>query len=181
MTKQSSILITKVHGLDHLHENQKAVIRFALMEAIQGANEEHNRRWRRWVNRLLNAEPGEMQQFMPIVERSGPFHRAHMALETRLFHSQEQFFNQKQFRNWIKTGAGHVSWKQGPRGNLIAEPLSTSFEECSDDEMREFHESAMAFLRTDHAMKFLWPHLKSKQRAEMLEEIINRDDRQDQQ
>jgi hypothetical protein len=41
-----------------------------------------------------------------------------------------------------------------------------------EHEMREFHEAAIAFLRTEYAQKTLWKHLSVVQRSEMLETIL---------
>lgn len=54
----------------------------------------------------------------------------------------------------------------------MAVPRSTSYERCSDDEMREVHEAMLSFLHTHHAQRFLWPHLDVRGRAAMLESVL---------
>lgn len=172
MTKASPILITKRASLAGMPEPQRATVRHVLMDAVGGLNSTHDSRWRRFVNKLLRAEPGEVFELVRVVERSGQFHRRHMALEQRLFDHQERWTALNAMRDWLKTGAGWVEWKPGARGGIVAVPRSTSYEQCSDDEMREVHEAMLAFLHTPHAMRFLWPHLDSQGRAAMLESVL---------
>ena len=40
--------------------------------------------------------------------------------------------------------------------------------------MRQFHEDMVAFVRTDHAGKTLWPHLSLPARIEQVEDILFR-------
>lgn len=176
MTKPSTILVAKQMSLTGMPEPERAVVRHVLLDAIRGVNEQHHGRWRRWVNRLLRAEPGEVFTFRNITERSGPFHRMHMRFEQTLFDRQERWPHLNGMRDWLKVGAGWCDWAPGPRGGIVPVPRSLSYEDCSDDEMREVHEAMVAFLRTPHAQKFLWPHLKAAQRSEMFEAILARPD-----
>lgn len=172
MTKASPILITKRASLAGMPEPQRATVRHVLLDAVGGLDSTHDSRWRRFVNRLLRAEPGEVFELVNLVERSGQFHRRHMALEQRLFDHQERWLTQTAMRDWLKTGAGWVEWLPGARGGIVAVPRSTSYERCSDDEMRELHEAMVAFLHTAHAQRLLWPHLDARGRAAMLESVL---------
>jgi len=178
MTKASPILITKRASIAAMPEHQRATVRHVLMDAIGGLDRTHDGRWRRFLNRLLRAEPGEVFQLESVVQRSGVFHRRHMALEQNLFDHQERWLSLTAMRDWLKTGAGWVEWKPGAKGGIVAVPRSTSYETCSDDEMREVHEGMLAFLHTPHAQRFLWPHLDASARAAMLESVLA--DRHDQ-
>ena len=172
MTKAASILLTKRHSLAALPEQERQVIRHVLLDAIGGLNEQHQQRWFRWVNRVLKAEPGETFELLHLTERSGAFHRMHMAMEQRLFERQDYFPTLKALRLWLKTGAMWGTFQRSAAGRLGFVPASTSYEECSDDEMREVHTDMVAFLRSAHALRRLWPHLKADKRAEMLESIL---------
>ncbi|MGB3882014.1 MAG: hypothetical protein WA955_15700 [Diaphorobacter nitroreducens] len=172
MTKASPILITKRASLAGMPEPQRATVRHVLLDAVGGLDSTHDSRWRRFINRLLCAEPGEVFELASVVERSGQFHRRHMALEQRLFDHQERWLTLTAMRDWLKTGAGWVEWLPGPRGGIVAVPRSTSYESCSDDEMREVHEAMVAFLHTPHAQRMLWPHLAAAGRAAMLESVL---------
>lgn len=172
MTKTSSILITKRASLAAMPEAQRATVRHVLLDAVGGLDGTHDKRWRRWVNRLLRAEPGEVFELASVVARSGQFHRRHMALEQRLLDHQERFTNLNSLRDWTKTGAGWVDWEPGARGGIVAVPRSIAYEQCSDDEMREVHEATVAFLHTAHAQRYLWPHLDARGRESMLESVL---------
>ena len=172
MTKCSPILIAKRASLAGMPEPQRATVRHVLLDAVGGLDSTHDSRWRRFVNRLLLAEPGEVFELVSLVQRSGQFHRRHMALEQNLFDHQERLLTRTAMRDWLKTGAGWVEWQPGARGGIVAVPRSTSYEKCSDDEMREVHEAIVAFLHTPHAQRFLWPHLDVRGRAAMLESVL---------
>lgn len=172
MTKPSAILLVKRHPLDGFSEFERSIIRRFLFDCIHGVNEQHEGRWRRLWRRLWTAEPGQVFQLDNVVERSGPFHSRHMAIEQRLFDQQDYWPTLKAMRDWLKVGAGWVEWKVSPKGGIAAVPCSTSYEKCSDDEMREVHEAMLAFLRTSHAQRVLWAHLPSARRTEMLESVL---------
>ena len=172
MTKASPILFTKVHPTDHIPEHEKAVIRRFLFDCLRGLDEKHHRRWMRLWGRFWKAEPGEVFHIESLVERSGPYHRMHMAVEQALFDRQDRFTNPTRFRDWLKTGAGFGTYAMvGERMRFV--PATTKYEDCSDDEMREFHDSMLVFLRTPHAQRFLWRHLTPQQRSEMVESLLD--------
>ena len=70
MTKASPILITKRASLAGMPEPQRATVRHVLLDAVGGLDSTHDSRWRRFVNRLLRAEPGEVFELLNLVERS---------------------------------------------------------------------------------------------------------------
>ncbi len=177
MTKPSHILIMKAHPLDGFSEFERSIIRRFLFECFRGLNEQYHKRWLRFWSRLWNFEVGQVAQFENVVERSGPFHRRHMAIEQALFDRQERWGNIKHLRNWLKTGAGWGHYEL-VNGRMKFVPDSTSYESCSDDEMKEIHEAMLAFLRTPYAQRHLWNHLSPNARAEMLESILERPEEQ---
>ena len=151
----------------------KDAARRVLFGTVDGLGEHNRRRWRRFVATLLRMEPGEMATIKTHKARSGPFHRRHMAIEQAVFEAQERFDEfDPGFRDWLKVGAGHCRWYAGPKGGVFPVPKSISYDQIEDGEMREFHEKAVAFLRSPHAIKTLWPHLKPLQRMEMMETIL---------
>ena len=133
--------------------------------------EHHYKRWKRFWGRFWNAEPGEVFHLLDMVDRSGPFHRMHMAMEQSLFDRQDRFTNPEMFRLWLKTGAGWGDYTVvGSRTKFV--PRSTSYDQCSDHEMREIHEKMVTFLRTPLAQRRLWPHLDADRRTDMVESIL---------
>lgn len=151
--------------------------RRVLFGMVDGLGERGKKQWRRFIAGLMRLEPGEMVEIKTHKERSGPFHRFHMALETRVFEAQERIAEFEDFRLWLKLGAGHVTWMPGPRGGVVPVPKSISYAKLEDDAMREFHDAAVAFLRTEHAAKYLWPKLPAAQRGEAIEAVLMEFDR----
>jgi hypothetical protein len=169
LSKPTSILICPVVRLRGLPPQEVDIIRRFLFEHVRGMDRRHDKRWRRLWGRIWNAEVGEGFQIYGIEERSGPFHRRHRAIVTRLFESQERFKSEDALHDWMKLGAYWVTWGEGRRGQPVPQPRSTSFPECSEDEMREAHTAMVEYLHTERAQRFLWRHLKPHARAEMLE------------
>jgi hypothetical protein len=97
----------------------------------------------------------------------------HRAVLTRLFESQERFRHIDKLHDWLKVGAGFVTWEPGKDSKPVAIPRSTAFDVCSEDEIREAHTAMVDFLHTDFATRRLWRHLKAAARQEMLDAILN--------
>ena len=155
-----------------LSEAETATVRRTLFELIDGLGEVDRRRWRRFWNVFLKAEPGEIALITTTNKRSGPFHRRHMLIETRVFDSQERIADFESFRSWLKIAAGFVDWMAGPKGGVVPVPKSISYADCEEGEFRDFHERAMAFLRSDHAMAYLWPKLPAQQRCDAIDALL---------
>lgn len=173
MTKPAAILICPQVALNNLPEPERSVVRRFLFDNIRGLDEQHDKRWRRFWGRIWNADAGEVTHLQVVVDRSGPFHRRHMAMEQALFDRQERWRRLEDMRWWLKTGAAWGEFTLLPNGRMKFIPRSTSYEACSDDEMREVHEAMLAFLRTPYAQRRLWPHLNADQREAMLESILD--------
>lgn len=139
---------------------------------VDGLGERGQKQWRRFVNGLLRLEPGEMVEIKTHKDRSGPFHRRHMVIETAVFQAQEKFEHFEQFRNWMKVGAGFCDWIAGPKGAVIPVPKSIAFDKLEDEEMRQVHQDMVSFLRSEHAGRALWKHLSPAARMEMIESIL---------
>lgn len=141
-------------------EADREAVRRVLFGTIDGLGERARKSWRRFWRTVIDMEPGEIVTVQTHKARSGPFHRRHMKIEATVFESQERFENFEQFRNWLKVGAGHVTWAAGPKGGVVPIPKSISYAQMEEVEFREFHDAVIDFLHTPHAAKYLWPHLK---------------------
>jgi hypothetical protein len=75
---------------------------------------------------------------------------------------------------WLAVGAGFCDWMAGPSGGVFPVPKSISFDECSEEEFIEFHDSVKAFLRTEHAAKYLFPDSPIFLAEKGIEEIVSR-------
>ena len=170
--KASSILVCPTVPLRQLPPGEVDVIRRFLFQHIDGLDAQSRARWRRLWGRIWSAEPGEGFPLYNAEERSGPFHRRHRVILERLFDSQERYRHIDKLHDFLKVGAGFVDWEAGRDHKPVAIPRSTSFPECSEDEMREFHKDALEFLHTPFAQRRLWTHVKPSQRPAMLEAVL---------
>ncbi|MFZ2306825.1 MAG: hypothetical protein WAW73_20315 [Rhodoferax sp.] len=173
MTKPAAILICPQVALNNLPEQERAIVRRFLFDNIRGLDEQHDKRWRRFWGRIWNSDAGEVTHLEVVVDRSGPFHRRHMSMEQALFDRQDQFRKLKDMRWWLKSGAGFGEFKLLKNDGMKFIPYSTSYETCSDDEMKELHQDMLDFLRTPFAQRRLWPRLSADKREEMLESILD--------
>jgi hypothetical protein len=179
-SKFTAILVHLAAPLSSRDPREQDYLRWLFGEFFRGIDAQHHRRWLRQVARWFTR--GGNWTFYPVESRDGRYHRMHMAMEQRIYRHQEAFASVKAFRVWLKTGAcfGHY---EASAGRLVFVPSSCSYEDCSDDEMREFHQDALEFLRTPYALGRLWPGdsrcLSDRQAA--LELLINppREDQHD--
>ncbi len=176
MTKPSAILVATQVDMRTLPDKIRDVVRWMVTEGVRGVGEEMHKRFIRVVRRIMNGGPGETFMFYGTEPRHRGFHNRWMAIEDRIYASQDFFINKEGFRDWLKTGAHWGAWYVGKNrfggDKLIFVPASVKYENCSDDEMREFVDGATAFLRTDRAQRRLWRHLQPHQRAAMVEALM---------
>lgn len=147
-------------------------VRAFLFGALDGANRDDRRAWRRFWKRVTTMEPGEMAAVEMAFPRSGPFHRRHMAIEQAVFDSQERFGDFEMLRHWLKIGAGWVVWAPGAKGGIVPLPKSISYAKADEEEFRQFHEQVVAFLRGPHAAPYLWRHLGDEGAHQMMDAIL---------
>lgn len=153
-------------------EADRDTARRVLFGLVDGLGEKGKSQWRRFVNGLMRMEPGEMIEIRTHKERTGWYHRKHMALEQAVFESQEKFEEFESFRTWLKVGSGYVDWHPGPRGGVIPVPRSLSYARLEQGDMEQVHIEMVKFLRTEHAGKTLWRHLQPMARVTMIETIL---------
>jgi hypothetical protein len=156
-----------------ISDTDREAVRRVLFGAVDGLGDIGKKRWRRFLTGLLKLEPGEIVDIVTRKQRSGPFHRRHMKLETRVFEAQERIAEFEQFRLWLKLGAGFVDWMPGPKGGVFPVPKSIAYDQLEEDDFREFHDRAIAFLRTPHACKYLWPKLPEQQQGLAIESVLS--------
>lgn len=139
---------------------------------LRGASEKDDRAYRRFRKTVDGLEPGELFSLSVWFPRNGALHRKHFAMLAAIYDAQEQFHDAEQLRMWLQVGAGHCEFVPGPTGRMVAIPKSINFRAIDDADFEDHHNKVKAFLRSDHAMRFLWPHLDPKQSAEMVESIL---------
>lgn len=153
-------------------EAEKEAARKVMFGLVDGLGERGQKQWRRLWSNLMRLEPGEMVEITTRQERVGVYHRKHMLMESRVFEAQERFELFEAFRDWLKVGAGLCDWYPGPRGGIFPVPKSIRYSAMEQGEMEVFHDNAVAFLRTEHAARTLWPSATTTQRIELIEGIL---------
>jgi hypothetical protein len=141
---------------------------------IEGFSDKDKRAYNRLKKKLQNLALGEMFEIDCWFPRNSDLHKLHMKMESEVYAAQDQFSNFEHFRTWLKIGAGACEWAPGHDGTLIPIPHSISFRTMDDEELRVFHEQVKAFLFTEHALAFLWPHLSDEQRFDMMDTLLHR-------
>lgn len=175
MSAASSILICPVVQLHTLPDMERDILRRFFTEHLVGMDRTHDKRWRSLVRDWFNAEPGEGFELLRKKERGGRFHRRHRVILQRLFDSQERFSNVDRMHDWLKVAVGFVDWHEGRKpGVMVPKPRSTAYDHCSEDEMREFHEAAVDYLRGERAQRYLWRHLNASRRQGMLDAVLSK-------
>jgi hypothetical protein len=168
----SEILLVKQTSLDGFSEAEREAVRRFLFGLVDGQGKDGKKLWRRWWRIITEAEPGEMFRWAFKRDRSGPHHRRTMKLLNVVFDAQDRFEHFEMFLSWVKVGAGHVEWAPGPKGGIVPLPKSISYAAADQDEFTEFAANAEAFLRGEHAPRFLWRHLKQEQADQMMAALL---------
>ena len=139
---------------------------------LEGFGQKGARTWNRFMAAVREMAVGELLSFTYKVPRSPKFHRLHFAMLRDVFEAQEQFADDYQFRKWAEVGAGHADFLPGPTGRMVALPRSIAYDELDDEQFSDVHSAVKSFLRSQHARRFLWPHLEDARGAEMVETIL---------
>lgn len=155
-----------------LTDAERAAATKALEVAVRGIDEKNHTSWRRFLRDLFSLEDGEIAEVGTRMPRSGPFHRFHMAMEQAVFDGQERFTDFEQFRNWLKIGAGHVTWVPGAKGGIVPLPNSISYSKLDEDGMRVLHVNMLNFMHGDHCAPFLWKRLDPEEAGRMMASIL---------
>ena len=140
-----------------LSEADAPIVRRFLFEHFSGATEKDTKAWNRFWRGMNKCAAGEYVSIKLERPRQSWRHRKHMKMISDVFKSQERLEDFEQFRLWLKVGSGFVTWLPGPKGGVFPVPKSINFNECSEDEFVAYDEGVRAFLRTEHAAKYLFP------------------------
>lgn len=151
--------------------DRAAVLRF-LFQYLDGCNDRDRKAWRTWWRSVADAPRGQYFTVSIKRQRHGAFHRLVFALMQAVAKSQDKFNDFRIFRQFVRLGAGFVDYVPNADGELIAIPKSQSFDDCSEEECRQFFDDMVAFFRTEQCHKVLWPHLSEKVAADGMENIL---------
>lgn len=139
---------------------------------LTGADDRYARGYARFRSAVAAMQPGDTMRFSFWLPRSPQFHKRHFAMLGRLFDSQEQFTDADAFRAWVEVGAGFCDLMPGPHGKQVAVPRSIAWEKLDDADFAEHHAEVIAFVRSAHFARFLWPHMDDKAASAAVEAIL---------
>jgi hypothetical protein len=139
---------------------------------LAGFGEKGARAWAKFRKRVEDMVIGETIEFQWHEPRSGPHHRLFFAQLAALFDRQEQFADIDMLRAWLTVGAGYCDFAPGPKGRMVALPRSIAWRKLDEAEFGELHLAVNAFLRTQHAQRFLWPAISDAQAGETIEAML---------
>lgn len=143
-----------------------------LFKCFTGYLPEDKTAWFALWKKIIELEVGEMLSVEFTFDRSGPYHRRHMAIEQKLFNAQDRFDDFDQMRDWLKIGAKWVVWVPGAKGGIVPLPKSVSYKKADQQEFQIYHAKVIEFIRGPHVGKFLWRHLDQPARDEMIEMVL---------
>lgn len=148
-----------------------------LFEMIDGATDKDKRAWRRFIRAMNEAGAGEYFVIDLKRTRNSQFHKLCFAVITAVFKAQETFDDMDLFRDYVKLGAGFAVFIPDEKtGELKAIPKSQSFDESSEEEVREFFQSMCTFMRSATCCAALWPQTPIETSLKGMENILRQFD-----
>lgn len=147
----------------NLHWNEHRV--------LEGIGETDKRQYARFLYKVKTLGTGSIS-FSWREPRSTKHHRRFFAILNAIHAAQDQFDNIDSLRLWLEVGAGHCTFVPGPTGKMVALPKSIAYDRLDEMEFTEVEDGIMKFIRSDHARRFLWPHLDDGRSFEMVEILL---------
>lgn len=139
---------------------------------LTGLTERDTKAYAKFKTRVEELD-GSILTFTWKEPRSGKYNARHFVMLNALFEHQEQFADPRQFRKWLEVGAGYCDFVPGPNGRMVALEKSIDYDTLDQLEFQPIHEAVVAFARSAHATKFLWPHLSDQQAWDMMGSILD--------
>lgn len=131
----------------------------------QGVSEEDDRALKKRSRYLADADIGTTAELGEmIIPRSPKHHRLFLRKVRVLLSRTEAMTDFDGLRKWLVVGAGYTE----PDGTGGLRARSLKFAEMDEADFAELHRKVDDFLWTDHALEFLWPHLKEKARQDSM-------------
>lgn len=140
---------------------------------IHGHGAKGEKQWRKLIEIMLRLSVGELMRITFYIGRNSKFHGRYFAMVRALFERQEQFADEHMLRIWLQIGAGYCDLLPGPAGRMVAVPKSIDYRTLDQPEFEAVVADVVAFMRSDHAGRFLWPHLTTTARIEMIESMLS--------
>lgn len=130
---------------------------------LQGYGQKGERAWAKFKRRVAAMTIGETLAFSWKEPRSPRHHRLFFGKLGELFKRQEQFDDEDKLRAWLTVGAGYCDYLPGIDGVPCAIPRSIAWENLDEADFADLHAKVDAFLWSEHARGFLWPHMTDEQ------------------
>lgn len=143
-----------------------------LFRCFDGANIDYTKSWRRLWKKLNELAPGDVVDVDFTFSRSTKYHKRHMAMESAVFDAQEIISDFETFRDWLKIGAGFVTWLPISEGESYPVPKSISYASLDQEEFEQFHANCITFLLGPHAPAVLWPHYSLCDSQKIMHSIV---------
>lgn len=140
---------------------------------LRGMGERGERAYAKFRSRVESMAVGDTLQFDWREPRSLPHHRLFFVKLSALMDMQEQFDAENKLRAWLTVGAGYADFVPGPTGRMVALPQSIAFDKLDETDFADLHARVDAFLWTDHARRFLWPHLPAQQTYDFIDQLLS--------
>ena len=146
----------------HMNENRQ----------LAGITARDQRAYEKFKQKIKELGDGSMT-FSYRLPRSGPFHRRFFAVVNSLFEAQDAFKDIDMFRKWLEVGAQYCEFIPGHDGIIVAIPKSITYEKLDQHEFMEVSEKVVGFIRSEHARKYLWPHMSNGVSESMVDALLN--------
>ena len=139
---------------------------------LRGMGERGERAYARFRSRVESMAVGDTLQFEWREPRSPAHHRLFFSKLGALMDRQEQFDTEDKLRAWLTVGAGFADFVPGPTGRMVALPQSIAWHKLDEADFSDLHAKVDSFLWSDHARRFLWPHLGVQQTYDMVDQFL---------
>jgi hypothetical protein len=139
---------------------------------LRGLTDADERRWSKFRCKVAGMGIGDTVKASFKLPRSPGFHKRHFSVLKALFDCQEQFDDREKFREWTQVGAGFCDLYPGPHGRPVAISRSIAWDALEEADFAEHHRAVIAFARSHHFSRFLWPHLSDVEADTLVNAIL---------
>lgn len=139
---------------------------------LAGMGEKGERAFRRFVRATQELQPGETLKLAFKIPRAPGPHKHHFKLLHAIFDQQDQYIDFDRFREWVQIGAGFCDIVPGPKGKPVAHARSINWESLEEADFEQHHRDVVAFLRSTHCTRYLWPQMTDLQADTLMNNLL---------
>lgn len=164
--------IMEQQTLEGFDKQEKAALRTRLLRRVDaGTESDRQRAWKRFTHRVANTILGDAVLRIYRGMTAGPASRQYREMEGLLFASQDRFDSPIALRNWLKVGVGWCTWAPGTHGGIVPISLAADFNLGDEVARQNIRAALITLIHSDHAGRFLWPHLKPAERVDLAKHL----------